>query len=1770
MNIFNQVNQVDNRYLNDPLNEDRTTELASTGLFGLPSGVGNVDGLCGNIGPQFMCSTRDDGVQPSWVDHMVRFGVARHQTTGASAPDQSQQGSDFLSHETRALVLRNPVKGSQEDKTGRILLNLAIQVYGFVKCKDRSVFQIIASVDAILMALGLDSAIYDWVAKELWSLATGLEVRPESLEDFGEAMGKDVMKYISTNLTNIVEKIIKFCSAALIAPSLMSSRLHYLNNIGRALHKTRLASFTSASLTVDGVVAMLAHCISRGIEYLINWSFPDDVNTLLRESVSLRESVEASLAIMDRETRDEMLMVLEAMQMRLTNKHMSVRGDKFTIAQALLKELDMVTKITSRVRSHAIHSMRVPAPLSVMLVGEPAIGKSELTKIVTYIVASVKRPGRDSMPYQQHEICYAPMSKYWNRLSNDTKVVIFDDVNALVKNGETSQCVAANWAEQLIQLVNNQGFMPELAEAEKKGTVQPHLDAVISTANAENRYGNAPGMANVDAVFRRYDMIDVVLKDKYRGPDGQIDFTLVAADGRDIYTVNPWKLSYKKYNLKLARRATQRSTKRGIDDDLWEFVTFTYRGVERTSEDITLDMLRELFKQQSHLQDSNGASISAMDKCTRKLLFPGVFEDAPTVTPQSMQFAGFFPGNNDWFLYQCYNVAFYSTFWVKTIALFVMPLISPAWVVYNGICWGRTGWFSSMVGSQTVSERCKYSLITFALHYQLLLFCWAFVAARRANPIVSFLARAFRVDLRAVFFSVMLGDRVNGFRMLTSDHLNFTRSHLRMQYTTMLRQLSSKEKRAAMQRTFVRGVFAGMTIGMLWKCVQIYLEGRRISKIGCEFNKRMGPNPIADPQTTIDGSGKITVVPDPKLNVVPRQVSFKGSYATMSKDRLRRADATQTVQDSRNLAARCVHRITIIPCVGGQLNTTQRSVFKSDMYVFGYDQYASGTYMVTVAHAFARDYSHFSVRVHDPSRVTKEHIIRKADIAFAPRMSVNSVEHDVDMCMFELPASVTGDLPTIKKLVFDNTLRAGETLTRLIPTSSIEDGVHTVDLVSGEYMALQSHVYSPDSPAASLLPNPISYWITGSGNDGLCGSLVMSGGVVVGMHTGSHAINEMVTACPINPVLMAAMKAQLSNKTLGSVGNYRLDNYVIRAPYLEEYSKTDLVIDPNVTVRVPGALEPALTDSFYNFVGTLHKNGMVDSVKAKTSIQISSHVDFLMDYLPDVPHLLNAYAIPSLSYKMHDTIGAFIAKSSISRPVDTYLLALAKEKVGSALYGACCDIVSDVPALAEMGTLNIQGGLDGKGLNMGGKVPINTSAGVAFPGVKSDYVANVYSPEHDEHFICFFEENEISMEIRDSVYDIIDRRKAGEVGLILNYICPKDEVLPVKADGRTKPMRHINKMDFAHIVVMRMYFQPILILLGYDPLACGHSVGLDPTAYYLEVIKSLVNGNVDVPLYRHQVEASAFVATDYSGFDLSLSGEVISAVMDIFINLSHLLNYTDEDRLVMASIAYDICNPCVVMLGTIVKLAGVNTSGNPLTTMINCVANMLINCQIHAMIKYDVACGKYMEDYARDYSGLTVKDMEFSLRSIVTYGDDVVVRVPKGSDITQPATIYYGKQLGYVITGSDKGDTVTTYAQDFGFLKRKFNLYVQPTTNEVVLCLAPLAMDSIFKPFVWGDFKKLDINDHYAGLIKSALHELVQHGSVVYEKHVPKLWAFVEAFVVETKPRKKAPLIIRSHIRSRFKGPFPSWEESIMEKYGRSMLRTNSELKLSELELVEL
>jgi hypothetical protein len=1697
---------------------------------------------------------------------------------------------DFIREYTTPPNVTNPLANVQMDKIGRTFVNVATQVYGLVSTTDRRYRHLLVGIHGVLMALGLDSTVYSWIVKDIWGVMLGNSVRPESLEDFGEALGKDAVKYITDNLTKIVESIVKFCSAALIAPSLMQSKAVYFKNIGHVLDKARLSSMSAAAVTTEGVVSMLAHCVSRAVEHLVNWTFPDEVNQVLRESVLLRDRANENLKVLTRDIRDHLVIDLQGMAARLTTLHLKMRGDKFTVAQALLKELDLVIKLRNTVSKHAIDSKRVQVPISINIIGEPAIGKSEIINVMMHIIASVKRTGPNAGPYQPHEVCDAPLSKYFNGLTNDTKVIIFDDLNAVARQGEKADCVAARWAEFLIQLINNHGFKPELAQADMKGTVQPHCDAVISTSNVENQNGNMAGMNNLHAVARRFAKVFAELKPQFM-TDGKLDVSKVAAAGNSIYEINPWKLSYRQFNLQKAREIKHSNpSSSGIENSLWEHVTFEYQGRQVSSDNMTFDMFRELFRQQVNAETNAGEAIKKMDNAAIALLFPGhaVAQEIEAVATPTVDPEVFFQQKGkasnavievcrgEWYLSKMLNMCCGGNWFTQLTLITFSPFTSVWWLLLNMSYWRPPSWTPDRHNRLGFFAYCKDRVDAMVLTYKMSVLCLGYSMATGSVPIFKWLIESMGLDLREVFLTVMYGANCIG-EMRDSPSVAYAKlcQALRDGATWTLWELAKKERQARLRRVLCKGILTGVALGTLVKAAKWFLNFRNI--VSCGLDERLGANPVSSAQSTVNVDGVPDVDVDYKVDAAPRHRVFQGTYATMRKKSLANPIATQTPEDARKKIARSMYRMTIVPCTGAQLENLERSEYKSDMYVIGYSKSATGTYMVTVAHAFAREYSHFCITVHDYPRKAKEYVLSKKDIVFAPRHNHQGVQHDIDLCMFELPRSILGDMPVMHEHLVDVELEAGTNLVRLVPTCDLDKRIVSIDMQGADYVGIKSFTYTAGTPAASLLPSPVALWITGEGDNGLCGSVIMSGGAVVAMHTGSYREKHCITASPLPAKLLISMRARLISGKSGAVPSYGLDDMRVCAPYLDEYTKTGLVIDPDVSVVDPGALSPALWDGYYSFVGTLKKkDGLAVNVKAKTSISVSPYVDMLMDYIPDVPRLLSGFGIPSKHHKMHATIGAFVDKSLIPRPGDSHLEGLAKQKVGLALYSACSKIVLDHPGFGRMKPLNMQGALDGIAsevtdarFNMGNRMPMSTSIGVSFPGVKSDYMSKVYAPEHDKHFICFHDYDEVSMEIRDSVYDIIDRRKAGDVGLILNFICPKDEVLPIKSDGHTKPSRHICKIDVAHIIVIRMYFQPVLVLLGYDPLSCGHSVGLDPTMNYLEMMKSLVNGDVDRPLYGQDVRDSRFIATDYSGFDLSLSGSLLAAVMDILINLTNLLDYTDEDRRVMSSVAYDLCNPRVVMLGTIVQLAGVNTSGNPLTTIINCVANMLINCQIHAMIRFDALHDKYMTDYPRDYSSMTVSDMEFDLRRIVTYGDDVVVRVDNGSLVDQPATIYYGKQLGYVITGSDKGDSVTKYAKDFAFLKRKYNLYIRPSDDQVVLCLAPLALDSIYKPFVWGDFKKVDISDYYTGLVKSALHELVQHGRSVYDIQAQSLWAFVQSFVIETKG-KKGGITFRTGIVSRFRNGVPSWEDAVRERYGSDINRIEGELTLSELELLEL
>lgn len=134
--------------------------------------------------------------------------------------------------------------------------------------------------------------------------------------------------------------------------------------------------------------------------------------------------------------------------------------------------------------------------------------------------------------------------------------------------------------------------------------------------------------------------------------------------------------------------------------------------------------------------------------------------------------------------------------------------------------------------------------------------------------------------------------------------------------------------------------------------------------------------------------------------------------------------------------------------------------------------------------------------------------------------------------------------------------------------------------------------------------------------------------------------------------------------------------------------------------------------------------------------------------------------------------------------------------------------------------------------------------------------------------------------------------------------------------------------------------------------------------------------------------------------------------------------------------------------------------------------------------------------------------------------------------------------------GLENSQEVAEYERNLTFLKRA--IHVHETQGAKNLVLAPLALTSIFRPLAWGTWK-VGLVEHYAGLVKAVLLELVQHGPIVYGEYLPQLRKLVKELCVVHRTSDKREGV-REGLDSHFtEYDFRPWEDRIVELYGEGM-----------------
>nr|QUS52646.1 polyprotein [Mute swan feces associated hepatovirus 2] len=234
--------------------------------------------------------------------------------------------------------------------------------------------------------------------------------------------------------------------------------------------------------------------------------------------------------------------------------------------------------------------------------------------------------------------------------------------------------------------------------------------------------------------------------------------------------------------------------------------------------------------------------------------------------------------------------------------------------------------------------------------------------------------------------------------------------------------------------------------------------------------------------------------------------------------------------------------------------------------------------------------------------------------------------------------------------------------------------------------------------------------------------------------------------------------------------------------------------------------------------------------------------------------------------------------------------------------------------------------------------------------------------------------------------------------------CCKDELRLVDKvlSGKT---RTIDVCPVDATIVYRQFLGALASAIHSRPgLGTGIAVGIDPDSDW-------------TPLFQDCVRFGDYgIGLDYKEFDASMSPFMIYDAVFVLATLSRL----PPPIIRCLGMTLECTTRCFGPLQY--QVNGSLPSGCPLTSLINSVANLTI---IHFALS----------------KGLGVRpDEVFSLFKVLVYGDDCMIIIKRGFDVTNQG-LQKVKQviadLGLVVTGADKGPIKVTPVTELEFLKRK-------------------------------------------------------------------------------------------------------------------------------------
>lgn len=327
----------------------------------------------------------------------------------------------------------------------------------------------------------------------------------------------------------------------------------------------------------------------------------------------------------------------------------------------------------------------------------------------------------------------------------------------------------------------------------------------------------------------------------------------------------------------------------------------------------------------------------------------------------------------------------------------------------------------------------------------------------------------------------------------------------------------------------------------------------------------------------------------------------------------------------------------------------------------------------------------------------------------------------------------------------------------------------------------------------------------------------------------------------------------------------------------------------------------------------------------------------------------------------------------------------------------------------------------------------------------------------------------------------------------------KDERRPIeKVNALKTRVFTAAPMDFT--IAFRMYFSDFIGECMNNRIENEIAVGVDANTEWNYLAKYLL-----------EYGDGGFVAGDFSNFDGSLLQKVLWRVLEI---INAWYDDDDESQQIRRVLFEECCNSLVLCHGNVIQWTHSQPSGNPGTTIINSLFQMIMFrvCYLTMKLENNLPL---------------VCDYRDNVR-MITFGDDGVLNVhPRYRELfNQTRITEYMLMYGLTYTNEAKDDAAYTLRNLDGisFLKRKFRF-------ENGLWYAPLDLEVIIEMCLWvkGPCVKAATHEN----VRNALVELALHGREVYDQYADFLArACWKTGIAIHKPTYLEVLDIREHLIS--------------------------------------